>query len=1749
MTTEEPVKQLIRKRRCMKGKMTIFDKYLEEFSTLINPSTVQLLDLESRFNKFDALYADYDKLQDDIDMLSETSDSEREEFEAKYHELVAEARSLLGARPMSKPVDAARDGSVTSFQDAQAGGHRFNCVRLPKIDLPVFQGHYQHWLEFRDTFVSLIHSRDDMDNINKLHYLRASLKGSALLVIDNLDFKGQNYDSAWNLLCSRYDNKRLLVNNHVRELFNVEHMRNESCSSIRRLIDVTNKNIRALSTLGEQTQHWDTLIIHMMSEKLDSVTHRVWEEHRNSLTNPPSLDIFITFLCNRADLLETLQESKGKNYKTESYKSSTNLLIATSNNNFTPNKNFNKTSNKFTKKSLSCPMCNQNHFLFNCETFRALPIESRIQKAKESKVCLNCLRPGHLENNCRLVSCKYCKKRHSTLLHLHEPSVLPEPPMPSVSHYANSSDTQQHLNEPPMPTVSHYANSSDIPQHTTPPYVLLSTAIVKVLDSKGDVRSARLLLDNGSSANFVTESLCGKLGLSRRSASSTVTGINNNTTNITQSCSLKIMSHYNDYSFTVDCLILPHITKSLPSSYIDIGHIPLPMGISLADPTFNVPSAIDILVGADVFWSVLGNNSIDLGKNQPKLCETKLGWLVSGYVARLKSPSSAPVCHFVTEETNPDLARFWEFDTVEVKHSLSPEERACEESFALNTTRNEDGRFVVTMPLKEDPAVLGDSFQRAKYRFLSLERKFEREPVFKDRYMQFMREYEQLGHMTENKVFSPGCQSLVNFFLPHHGVLRESSITTKLRTVFDASAASSTGVSLNDILMVGPTVQEDLYSILLRFRQHKYIVTGDVEKMYRAIELNPSQRSLQQIIFRYDSSQPLKTYTLNTLSFGTASAPYLATKCLVSLASSVLDSDVKESIQRDFYVDDYLSGASTIEDTIRLCKGVISTLKSAQFNLRKFQSNNRHILNQISPCSESNNILDISSTNNNISSKTLGLHWICDSDILSYSINIQLCDKVTKRHILSVISQIFDPLGLVNPCIVEAKIVMQRLWIEKCSWDQEVSQEIKQMWFSFVNTLPLLNQLKVPRWVLADDSVTHEIHVFSDASERAYGTCLYIRSIDRTGSIQVHLLTSKSRIVPIKPTTTPRLELCGTLMAARLCKKVQSSLTLQISKCRFWCDSTIVLGWLNTAPTHLKNFVRNRVHEIQESTGSHTWSYVPSKDNPADLVSRGLKADQISSSSLWWSGPTFLSQDESEWPKMPNVNVKHDLPELITCSFALDNDSHIDHIANLINNKSKLTNLQNIIAYLQRFVHNCKNQTKKLTGHLSVQELKDSLNLITRKAQLEMFPEEYAILKAGKALPNKNRLISLTPFLDTNHIMRVGGRLDNSPYSYDTKHPIILCSKHHLTKIIFRHFHIKCLHAPPRLLLGTIKQSYWPLGGTNLAKSTVNKCVRCFRFKSETVQPIMGQLPASRTDLEFPFLHCSVDYAGPVLIADRKGRGCRLIKSFLAIFICSSTKSCHIELVTALSSEAYIAALKRFVSRRGTPLTITSDNGTNFVGASNELAQFLSQSDLEGQVAQEGIEFKFIPAYTPHFNGLAEAAVRSTKHHLKRLLQTTHLTYEEMATCLTEIEAVLNSRPLIPFSTDPSDFSALTPSHFLLGRSLMSIPQPPVSDVNINRLDRFKRIQLIKQHFWNRFSVEYVGLLQQKVKWQTSNKELKLGSLVLIKERALPPLLWSLGRVLQLYPGNDGVSRVAEIKTRRGTIRRAFNNICPLPDF
>lgn len=345
-----------------------------------------------------------------------------------------------------------------------------------------------------------------------------------------------------------------------------------------------------------------------------------------------------------------------------------------------------------------------------------------------------------------------------------------------------------------------------------------------------------------------------------------------------------------------------------------------------------------------------------------------------------------------------------------------------------------------------------------------------------------------------------------------------------------------------------------------------------------------------------------------------------------------------------------------------------------------------------------------------------------------------------------------------------------------------------------------------------------------------------------------------------------------------------------------------------------------------------------------------------------------------------------------------------------------------------------------------------------------------------------------------------------------------------------------------------MRDTWWILGARNLARQVVHKCVTCTRIKGKTLTPLMGNLPKERLEPAFPFVNCGVDYAGPMYMLNRKGRGSHLTKCYICLFICFTTRAVHLELVSSLSTQDYILALKRFISRRGKPYQIFSDNGKNFVGAEKELsAIFQDSKEIIDFASSNNIRFKFIPPYAPHFGGLWEAGVKSCKFHLRRVVGNAKLTFEEFSTVLTQIEAVLNSRPMSPLSSDPNDFLPLTPAHFFIGRPLTAPAYEDLTTTTSTRLTRYDRLEQLKQHFWQRWSREYISELQRRTKWMANKDDIAPNSLVLIKEENVPPFRWRMGRIIRLYSGKDEISRVADIRTATGVIQRACSKICPLP--
>ncbi|XP_055615149.1 uncharacterized protein LOC129761452 [Toxorhynchites rutilus septentrionalis] len=580
----------------------------------------------------------------------------------------------------------------------------------------------------------------------------------------------------------------------------------------------------------------------------------------------------------------------------------------------------------------------------------------------------------------------------------------------------------------------------------------------------------------------------------------------------------------------------------------------------------------------------------------------------------------------------------------------------------------------------------------------------------------------------------------------------------------------------------------------------------------------------------------------------------------------------------------------------------------------------------------------------------------------------------------------------------------------------------------------------------------------------------------------------------------------------------------------------------------LQQFVRNRIAEIRKFTAECQWNYIRSQSNPADIVSRGQLPEALSQNYLWWNGPKFL-----EGPDYPVDEIAHVpdqlLPE-ITVVVATSTLS-IEPLS-FLHKHNNFRKLQRIMSHIIRFVDNCRQKNpldRRKSNHHTVIELRRATDAIFKILQHIHLSDEIQRVLSNQ--PCK-RIGNFRPVYNDG-LLRVGGRLDHSTLPFASKHQIILPDKDPITKAFIRTIHEELLHVGQTGLINAIQQRYWLLNARSTVRKVTRSCIRCFRTNPTDTTQLMGSLPRSRVVPSPPFAVTGVDYAGPFWIKEGARRP-RLIKAYVAVYVCMSTKAVHMEAVSNLTNDAFIASLKRLIGRRGLVQQIHSDNASNFRGAHHELnqiyRQFRNQQDLnriQQFCQQREIEWHFIPPDAPEFGGLWEAAVKSAKTHLKRIAGTAKLTFEELATVLIEIEAVLNSRPLFTVSRDPADPQVITPAHFLIGRPLIALAEPSLENVKATRLDRWQHLQLMREHFWRAWTRDYLNTLQPRKKNLRTMPNLRPGMIVLLHDKNLPPLNWKLGRITCVYPGDDGLVRTVDVFANGSTYRRPITKVSVLP--
>jgi len=573
-------------------------------------------------------------------------------------------------------------------------------------------------------------------------------------------------------------------------------------------------------------EHWDAWLVTISVERMDGASSHEWQLQQRT-TELPKYKNVMAFLASSSIAFESSEALSIRVYET---------------NHSSKRANQGGTSKRITLAASSesnsdkCNLCEGSHRLYACLKFKELSVSDRFNHVRGRRLCFNCLAPFHMSDACRSkYSCKKCRRPHNSLLHFEGNARDATVPHDNEAE----SDAEEAANADQVSLLINHNKG----------HVFLSTAVVLATDKFGNSRQCRTILDSGSQVNFISRGLYNKLQLPTRHSILPINGIGASHVQSRSCVEVQLKSRVSNFSINISCYILPVIVNSLPAvtSPVDGWKIPEDLANGLADLTFFEAGSIDLLIGGGSFFELLDLERVRLGVDTLCLQGSKFGWIVTGEIGVISLPSIASMGQLLEEDWRALKDKEDNLYGRNSKINLKLlEEKQTVEHFKENTKRGTDGRFIVRLPLKPLVEELGDTLKLATTRFINVERRLMRDEKLQKEYTRFMEEYLDLGHMEE--VIDEDQIPKRSSYLPHHAMIKKSSLTTKVRVIFDASTKSSTGVTLNDVLMCGPNVQEDVFSILARFRKHQYVLTSDIEKMFRQVAVAKTDWDLQRTV-------------------------------------------------------------------------------------------------------------------------------------------------------------------------------------------------------------------------------------------------------------------------------------------------------------------------------------------------------------------------------------------------------------------------------------------------------------------------------------------------------------------------------------------------------------------------------------------------------------------------------------------------------------------------------------------------------------------------------------------------------------------------------------------------------------------------------------------------------------------------------------------------------------------------------------
>lgn len=1131
------------------------------------------------------------------------------------------------------------------------------------------------------------------------------------------------------------------------------------------------------------------------------------------------------------------------------------------------------------------------------------------------------------------------------------------------------------------------------------------------------------------------------------------------------------------------------------------------------------------------------------------------------------------------------IEQFWQLENICVKTNKQikeEEHQLAMESFE-STFRLEDNHITVGWPWSPNcPDTLPDHFGIALSRLKSLYRKLDREPELKAAYVDIFQKQLDTGILEDIPINTPA--SPRTHIIPHHAVVNPEK--GKVRPVLDASCRlNPESPSLNDCVLPGIVEPPEIPKMIFYFRTRKYIVTADIQQAFLTLTLREEDRDSVRVLWLKDASKPpekdnIRILRFRKICFGIRCSPFLLEQSLKK-ALKMEGSTCARDIADNCYVDNICIGFSDPDKLLPFYEQSKTIFRQLSMNLREFNSNHTTFLDHL----PQEDKLPKGKT------KVLGVTWTPEKDIITFSpLKPVSPGPTTKRNIQSDIASVFDPTGMLGPLIVPAKLLLRTVHQRKEDWDTPILDDtLNERWLDIRKHLENVDQLTVPRYIPIE--TRYELHIFADSSKDAFSAAAYIRIPVATSKYRTYLLMSKNALAPCQTTITiPRLELLAIGLAVRMQTYITDSEKLpgQPERTYIHSDSQIALAWIRSEKFSLGRFVDNRLRAIRSS--SATFCYVRSENNPADFATRCLTTSEMCNPNhIWWTGAKYLATDD--WP---DEKFEQITPEILK-EAAKAKTTKVTPIQLHINavavqkakadpeleiadptRFSSLTRLLNTVTYVLRFIKKCKYQPAVENNPTIYQMYQDKIlapteiitaeereiaQLLTESVQQKQYYGPELRTLSDKKVPATLR--GLVPRLDQHNIIRCDARMAHAALPELIRSPILLPKDTPYTTLVIMDNHIRKQHAGIQHTLTAVQQRNWCPQGRAQTRKTLHRCVTCKRNNGGSYKlPSMDPLPEERVQMATPFSECGCDYFGPINTKD----GTECAKRWICLFTCLTTRAIHLEVVMDCSAYHALNALRTFIARRGKPRRIRSDNGSQFVLLAKLLQTTRADSQPDSSVleycAREKIIWTFIRPLSPWSGGIWERMVGVTKKSMKAAIGQRLLTTEQLRVITCETEAVVNSRPICPVTSEPGEI-VIRPCDFLTPLQHTNIavendddPADPTyqaeesSQRTLSKL--WQKEQAVLNKFWEHWLHNYLPTLRQSTQTEhphpriTAELTPACGDMVLMHQENQPRGTWPVGRLINLLPTQNGKPKAAVVQTTNGKqLTRPLNLLYP----